>query len=95
MPNYKILVIEDLGGDKSVTNDIDNISKDLLKANKIESDELPNLLMIYRDSEGVYDEIRFSKSMGVTFYPLTETDKETAMTKLYTNKIKWFNGGKI
>lgn len=75
--NY--LIIEDLNGMKSVTNDMDNILEDLNK----QITGLDKKKVIYKDSMGVWDEVRF-KSTGnhihsITFHSIGENDMMKAL----------------
>lgn len=80
---YKIdgefLFIEDLNtGDKSVTNDIEEIVKELAICI---GPNIKDMLIIYRDSDGVIDGIDITDTTPVEFagfYIINETDYETA-----------------
>lgn len=84
-----ILSIEDSGGMKSVTNDIENVLADIA----IQFDISKKRIM-YKDSDGIWDEVRakieVKKEMGrdrvsisgLEFLPLTETDFGKAKEKL-------------
>jgi len=51
--DHKVIVIEDLNlGNKSVTNDIENVVKDIEIMEKIEAKDC---LVVYKDSEGTFD----------------------------------------
>lgn len=74
-----IVCIEDLNGMKSVTNDMDNILEDLNK-------QIPGLerkKVIYKDSFGVWDEVRFKISSchihSITFHPIGEKEVNKAL----------------
>jgi hypothetical protein len=77
-----ILAIEDLGGMKSVTNDIENILSDIAKYSLV---NLSEYRIIYKDSQGVWDGITL-KNGRVSFFPINETDYKKAKEKLL--KIK-------
>jgi hypothetical protein len=73
-----ILWIRDLGGMKSVTNDIEAVIDDILKGIAIEGKKI-----MYRDSMGVWDEIRADVSTGrarnVSFHSIGERDMNKAL----------------
>lgn len=51
--NKKLILIEDLNlGNMSVTNDIENVVDDICKTNQIVCEDY---LIIYKDSEGIWD----------------------------------------
>lgn len=86
---YKIednlIFIEDAGGWKSVTNDIENVLADIAKDNNISGKKI-----MYKDSDGIWDEVRANISVvdnkvsvsGIEFYPITETDFQKAKEKI-------------
>ena len=73
-----ILWIKDLGGMKSVTNDIENVIADIIKELAIEGKKI-----IYRDSMGIWDEVRCLVESGkvkrVSFHSIGEKDMQKAM----------------
>lgn len=74
-----ILMIMDEGGPKSVTNDIEEILKDI--EDKV---DLSKFKIIYRDSMGVWDGI----TEGPAFYAIYEKDLNVALSK----KLKNYKG---
>lgn len=77
-----VIAIEDLDlGNRSVTNDIQNVVNDIRK-------ELgANLTMsgysiVYKDSMGRYDGVMISENGNASFYPLGESDLEKAKSRL-------------
>lgn len=84
-----ILWIEDKGGLKSVTNDIDNILVDIALIHNIS-----NKKIMYKDSDGIWDGITASVTTkkvngkntvsisNLDFFPLTEKDFGKAKEKL-------------
>ena len=71
-----VIVIEDLNGEKSVTNDMKNILRDIFKSD-------PNLTdhpIIYKDSLGVYDGVIYS-NINVSFYSIHKTNLDQAIKK--------------
>lgn len=87
--NYKIddnlVYIEDTGGWKSVTNDMENVLADIAKDNKISCKKI-----MHKDSDGIWDGVRANISVvdnkvsvsGIEFYPITETDFQKAKEKI-------------
>ena len=70
-----VLVIYDLNlGGMSVTNDMDNILE-ILKVK-------PGQRIIYMDSEGIFDGVELKESRAVSFYPVRETNLQTALEKI-------------
>ncbi len=94
-PDGKVLYITDEGGLKSVTNDMENVLRDITETIAIR--DLKNLRIMYRDSIGIWDGVRVSftenlvtDDMAITcvaFYPLTERDFGKAKDKILTFKI--------
>lgn len=88
-----ILWIEDKGGLKTVTNDIDNILKDIGMIQ-----DISNKKIMYKDSDGIWDGISATittkKVMGenivsisnLNFFPLTEKEFGKAKEKLLSKK---------
>lgn len=86
-----VLWIEDKGGMKSVTNDIENILSDIAILQDISRKKI-----MYKDSDGIWDEVRAKIEVkremgrnrisisGLEFLPLTETDFGKAKEKLLT-----------
>lgn len=80
-----ILWIEDKGGMKSVTNDIENVLADIAKDRGIS-----NKKIMYKDSDGIWDEVRAKittkgKDVSISnleFFPITETNFHKAKEKL-------------
>lgn len=89
-PDGKVLYITDEGGLKSVTNDMENVLKDITETIAIR--DLKNLRIMYRDSMGIWDGVGVSfiedqAIKGVAFYPLTEKDFGKAKDKILTFKL--------
>ena len=75
-----VIAIIDLDrGNKSVTNDIDNVIADI-KADL--ASDLSGHAIIYRDSMGVWDGIKLSETGNVTFYGLGESNQAKATARL-------------
>lgn len=73
-----IIAIIDLDlGNKSVTNDIDNVIDDI----RTELGGLSGYCVIYRDSMGRWDGVRLVNGT-IYFYVLGEANKESAMDRL-------------
>jgi hypothetical protein len=73
-----VIAIIDLDqGSKSVTNDIENVLEDI----RAEVGDLAGYAVIYRDSMGRWDGVRFERGL-VEFYSLNETDPEQAAARL-------------
>lgn len=84
-----ILWIEDKGGLKTVTNDIDNILKDIAMIQDISKKKI-----MYKDSDGIWDGISATittknvngeKTVSISnldFFPLTEKEFGKAKEKL-------------
>ena len=76
-----VLVIIDLdGGSKSVTNDAESVVQTIQKALKLQGQDLPKII-IYRDSEGVFDGVHASDVNNIRFYHLGEADLLAAIEK--------------
>jgi hypothetical protein len=75
-----VLWIEDLGGAKSVTNDMGNILQDLIRAGV----NLPKYRIMYKDSDGTWDGVRIQVANPVffVFFMLNEKNYELAKSKL-------------
>ena len=73
-----VIAIIDLDqGNKSVTNDIENVLDDI----RGEIGDLAGYAVIYRDSMGRWDGVRLIGS-SIEFYALNETDGERAAARL-------------
>jgi hypothetical protein len=72
-----LLVITDLNGARSVTNDVDNVLLDCLTAYGL---DLPSIV-IYRDSQGRWDRILHIDGAFRGFAALGETDLQRAIAK--------------
>lgn len=74
-----IILIEDLKGMKSVTNDMDNILEDLNK----QIIGLDKKKVIYKDSYGIWDEVRFKITAchvhSITFHHINEKEVDKAL----------------
>lgn len=75
-----VLWIIDRGGFKSVTNDIENVLKDIEAV--IGPENLKRKKIMYRDSMEIWDGVRVSENGVVSFFPLTERDAMKAREKL-------------
>ncbi len=64
-------------GNKSVTNDIENVLEDI----RVELGNLAGYSVIYRDSMGRWDGVRLINNV-VCFYALNETDQQSAQARL-------------
>lgn len=75
----QVICIVDLDrGNRSVTNDIENILHDI----KIHLGELSGYAVIYRDSTGRWDGVRQTENGRADFYGLREIDKDKAAERL-------------
>lgn len=76
-----ILAIEDLNGFKSVTNDIENILNDIIKAEQL---NIWNFKIMYKDSMGIWDGIKITSvnSFTITFFSINERLYHLAKAKL-------------
>ena len=84
-----ILWIEDKGGMKSVTNDIENVLADIATLQDISGKRI-----MYKDSDGIWDQVAANITVkkvmgkdtvhvsGLEFFPITETDFGKAKEKL-------------
>lgn len=73
-----VIAITDLDlGNKSVTNDIENVLKDI----RAELGDLAGYSVIYRDSLGRWDGVRLVNNV-VYFYALNESDQQCAQARL-------------
>lgn len=79
-----VLIIEDLGGYKSVTNDMENVLNDIIKAHPEE--DISRRKIMYKDSMGIWDgvtvKLHGNRVSSVSFYPLTEKDFLKALNKV-------------
>jgi hypothetical protein len=62
------------GGNKSVTNDIENVIEDIRESFKklamMDNFSLMNFIIIYRDSDGNWDGVKLINDKFIGFYPL-------------------------
>jgi hypothetical protein len=72
------ITILDRVGMKSVTNDIENVLRDIHAT----YGNLDNYKIMYRDSAGVFDGIRTKNSHFDCFFSINETDENRALEKL-------------
>ena len=78
--DHNILFIEDLNfGNKSVTNDIENILEDISEELDTSMD---NYRIMYKDSQGVIDGIYTKDGKFYDFYHIGETDYYAAKLKI-------------
>ena len=88
----RVLWIKDLGGAKSVTNDIENILNDVIEQNSFADVKAKQVM--YLDSQGIWDGVRmtFEKNRvtGVDFFSINEKEQSKAKAKLLeiSNKQK-------
>lgn len=76
-----VLVIVDLNeGGKSVTNDAESVLRTISDILVGKGLSLPQTI-IYRDSDGIYDGLRYPAPQGVEFYVLGETNVLKAIEK--------------
>ncbi len=73
----EVLVITDLGGDKSVTNDAEHV---LAECKGFLGGHLP-AVAVYKDSEGTYDGLDHINGAFKGFYSLNEKNVSTACEK--------------
>lgn len=73
-----IIAIEDLQGMKSVTNDIENVLRDIINENQLVLDEYQ---VIYKDSFGVWDGVHMTGSR-YSFYSINEREYKKARLKI-------------
>jgi hypothetical protein len=95
-----ILWLEDLNGDKSLTDDPENALLVAAADNEISLADLPSTKIMYKDSMGNWDGVKasvrvidvFGKNVvevsGVNFFPLNSTDFEMAQYRLLAFKAK-------
>jgi hypothetical protein len=74
-----VLAIEDLGGYKSVTNDIENVIKDITDIEKI---NVSKFLIMYKDSMGIWDGIKVDHAARIEFFSINERIYSQAKGKL-------------
>lgn len=76
-----VIAITDLGGMKSVTNDIENVLDDIRIERNI---DLSKFKIMYKDSQGIWDGV--TPTNPVSFFPLNERDFSKAKDKLLSGK---------
>jgi len=93
-----ILWLEDLDGDKSLTNDMENVLGKISLQQKIPLDQLAHMKILYKDSMGTWDgvKVHILKSdffalesveiESIEFFSINETDYELAKYKLLARK---------
>lgn len=77
----RILVLEDLctGAQKSLTNDMENVLLDMAIQYEL---NLHEITIIYRDTEGIYDQVIWNgKDRDVTFISLNQENLNLAKIK--------------
>jgi len=78
----QIIIIEDLNlGGMSVTNNIENVVREIEIMEKIKASEF---MIIYKDSEGVYDGFDYAKEQ---FIPLQEDHWKGAVSKYIKKQL--------
>ncbi len=69
-----LYIVDENKGNKSVTNDIENVIEDIRESFKklamMENFSLMNFIIIYRDSDGNWDGVKLIKDKFIGFYPL-------------------------
>lgn len=73
-----VICIVDNDDGRSVTNDIENVLADLVK----DGVRLRGRRVIYRDSQGVWDQVELNGDLFAGFRSVNETDKSAAITKV-------------
>ena len=73
-----VLLIEDLNGGKSVTNDMAKILLDL----DFLLGSLEDRRIIYKDSEGIWDGVAHDGKFLKGFYPIGATNSDAALQQL-------------
>lgn len=79
-----VLAIEDLGGAKSVTNDIENVLQDI----RMELGDLSQFYIMYKDSMSTWDGIELSAPNVISFFSINEKEYNAAKTKLLSSNPK-------
>ncbi len=77
-----IVCVIDLDNGKSVTNDADNLIADLV-ANGIDLAVHP---VIYKDTQGVWDQLVVQNNRFANFKSINERSKEAAIAKIKASK---------
>jgi hypothetical protein len=92
----RILWIEDLGGMKSVTNDMENVLNTIASNHGIDS--LTDYKIMYKDSQGIWDGVSLEEKphtlfgrqvkeiINLSFFPITEREFTKAKEKLISMK---------
>jgi len=90
-----VLAIEDLGGAKSVTNDIENVLQDI----RMEIGSLSQFYIMYRDSRNIWDDSRniwdgvaLSAPNTISFFSINEKEYCAAKAKLLSLNPKKLTG---
>jgi hypothetical protein len=78
-----VLILVDLGGDKSLTNDMERALEEISKK---ESISLNGYNIIYSDSEGLFDGVIYDGG-NVSFYSINTTDKDIALKTYWLNNL--------
>lgn len=76
----EIVWIIDENGGKSVTNDMHLVLQDISKAMNLNGKQI-----IYRDSQGVWDQVLISEKGVISFKSINERDMAAAVHKLMTH----------
>jgi len=95
---FNVIWLEDLNGEKSLTNDIEFAINKITFENDLFLSDLINYKIMYKDSTGIWDGVKlkltvnefmgneFSLIDDVSFFPISETDYELALYKLLATK---------
>jgi hypothetical protein len=76
-----VIVMTDQNGDRSLTNDMENVIAYLIRAGAITSTDQK---IIYKDSQGIWDGVELTNlnPPSVNFYSINERDLTKALAKI-------------
>jgi hypothetical protein len=76
-----VIVMTDQNGDRSLTNDMENVIEYLIRAGAINS---TNQKIIYKDSQGIWDGVELINlnPVSIDFYSINERDLKSALAKV-------------
>ena len=76
-----VIVMTDQNGDRSLTNDMENVIEYLIRAGAINSTDQ---LIIYKDSLGTWDGVELTNlnPISISFYSINERDLKKALAKV-------------
>ncbi len=80
-----IIMIQDLGGYKSVTNDMWSVLYDIRIDENIDPQDY---LIMYKDSRGIWDGVEYNDGPSPSFFSLNETICSKAKNKLLLRSLK-------